>query len=208
MMQRGRAAPERARGSRGRGDGGTTVLVGHRGRRGIRPGARAVRRVGLAAPAASGGLFPRLARLALAAGLLAALGASSALIYPAAVAGALVLLGAVVVASAAFSHAGGWHTVMTSVPPSALSLIRPAGDPGVPWPGLLFGIPVLGFYYWCTNQCIVQRVLSARTLEHGRAGALFAGFLSCRCCSSWCCLAPARSCSSRISRELIWSIRR
>src|SRR5947208_4951388 len=66
MMQRGRAAPERARGSRGRGDGGTTVLVGHRGRRGIRPGARAVRRVGLAAPAASGGLFPRLARLALA----------------------------------------------------------------------------------------------------------------------------------------------
>src|SRR5438309_5958588 len=66
MMQRGRAAPERARGSRGRGDGGTAVLVGHRGRRGIRPGARAVRRVGLAAPAASGGLFPRLARLALA----------------------------------------------------------------------------------------------------------------------------------------------
>ncbi|MBV8974097.1 MAG: hypothetical protein JOY74_03165, partial [Sinobacteraceae bacterium] len=49
--------------------------------------------------------------------------------------------------------------------------------PGVPWPGLLFGIPVLGFYYWCTNQFIVQRVLSARTLEHGRAGALFAGAL-------------------------------
>jgi SSS family solute:Na+ symporter len=36
---------------------------------------------------------------------------------------------------------------------------------------------VLGFYYWCTNQFIVQRVLSARTLEHGRAGALFAGAL-------------------------------
>src|SRR5256884_3394801 len=296
MMQRGRAAPERARGSRGRGDGGTAVLVGHGLRRGIRPGARAVRRVGLAAPAASGGLFPRLARLALAgdrpgaarlehllkrprrtcrrrlrdrdlgirlrvvggghpgvlcvfllpfvlssrvytmpeflerrydgrarlyfaaltlflsvtvdaaaalysgslvirvlfpgsplwviivalagaAGLYTVLGGLRAVIYTEAVQGVLILFGAVVIASAAFSHAGGWHTVMTSVPPSALSLIRPAGDPGVPWPGLLFGIPVLGFYYWCTNQCIVQRVLSARTLEHGRAGALFAGFL-------------------------------
>jgi SSS family solute:Na+ symporter len=66
---------------------------------------------------------------------------------------------------------------MTAVPPEKLSLIRPPGDPGVPWPGLLFGIPVLGFYYWCTNQFIVQRALSARTLEDGRAGVLFAGLL-------------------------------
>jgi SSS family solute:Na+ symporter len=65
---------------------------------------------------------------------------------------------------------------MNGVPAGTLSLIRPIGDAGVPWPGL-FGIPVLGFYYWCTNQFIVQRVLSARTLEHGRAGALFAGAL-------------------------------
>jgi SSS family solute:Na+ symporter len=56
-------------------------------------------------------------------------------------------------------------------------LIRPVGDPGVPWPGLLLGIPLLGFYYWCTNQFIVQRILSAQDLDHGRSGALFAGLL-------------------------------
>jgi SSS family solute:Na+ symporter len=89
----------------------------------------------------------------------------------------LLFVGATVIAVTAFSRAGGWHAVMTGVPPGAVSLIRPIGDAGVPWPGLLFGIPVLGFYYWCTNQFIVQRLLSARTLEHGRAGALFAGAL-------------------------------
>jgi SSS family solute:Na+ symporter len=47
----------------------------------------------------------------------------------------------------------------------------------VPWPGLLFGIPILGFYYWCTNQNIVQCVLTARSVEHARWGTLFAGLL-------------------------------
>jgi solute:Na+ symporter, SSS family len=66
---------------------------------------------------------------------------------------------------------------MSGVSPAAISLIRPADDPGVPWPGLLLGIPLLGFYYWCTNQSIVQRMLSAKNIEHARWGALFAGLL-------------------------------
>jgi SSS family solute:Na+ symporter len=115
--------------------------------------------------------------LAGAAGLYTLLGGLRAVIYTETVQAVLLFVGATVIAIAAFSRAGGWHAVTTSVPPGALSLIRPVGDAGVPWPGLLFGIPVLGFYYWCTNQFIVQRVLSARTLEHGRAGALFAGAL-------------------------------
>lgn len=115
--------------------------------------------------------------LAGAAGLYTLLGGLRAVIYTETVQAVLLFVGATVIAIAAFSRAGGWHAVMNGVPPGAVSLIRPIGDPGVPWPGLLFGIPVLGFYYWCTNQFIVQRVLSARTLEHGRAGALFAGAL-------------------------------
>ena len=122
-------------------------------------------------------LWTIIAALAAAAGLYTVLGGLRAVIYTEVAQGILLFLGAVVVAVAAFTHAGGWHTVMTSVPHEKLSLIRPVGDPGVPWPGLLFGIPVLGFYYWCTNQFIVQRALSARSLEHGRAGALFAGLL-------------------------------
>ena len=58
-----------------------------------------------------------------------------------------------------------------------LSLIRPLDEPGVPWLGLFTGLPLLGFYFWCTNQFMVQRVLSAKNLQHGRLGSLFAGLL-------------------------------
>jgi SSS family solute:Na+ symporter len=122
-------------------------------------------------------LWSIVAVLAGAAGLYTLLGGLRAVMYTETVQAVVMIAGAIVIAVTAFSRAGGWHAVMTGVDPAALSLIRPLGDPGVPWPGLLFGIPVLGFYYWCTNQFIVQRVLSARSLDDGRWGALFAGVL-------------------------------
>ena len=70
-----------------------------------------------------------------------------------------------------------------------LSLVRPTGDTWgefllgtggdgfMPWTGLLLGAPILGFYFWANNQFMVQRVLGAKDLNHGRWGALFAGLL-------------------------------
>jgi len=58
-----------------------------------------------------------------------------------------------------------------------LSMVRPAGDGFMPWTGLLFGAPILGFYFWANNQFMVQRVLGAKDVNHGRWGALFAGLL-------------------------------
>lgn len=57
------------------------------------------------------------------------------------------------------------------------SLVRPGNDEFMPWWGLLSGVPLLGFYFWANNQFMVQRVLGAKDLNHGRWGALFAGFL-------------------------------
>ena len=50
-------------------------------------------------------------------------------------------------------------------------------DPDFPWTGIVFGAPILGIWYWCTDQYIVQRVLSARNLDHAQGGAILAGFL-------------------------------
>jgi len=118
-----------------------------------------------------------VALLAGTAGLYATLGGLRAVIYTEAVQAVVLMLGALMISIGAFSRAGGWHAVMRGVDPAAISLIRPIGDPGVPWPGLLLGIPLLGFYYWCTNQSIVQRMLSAKNIDHARWGALFAGLL-------------------------------
>ncbi|MHA7055989.1 sodium:solute symporter [Aquimarina sp. M1] len=57
------------------------------------------------------------------------------------------------------------------------SLVRPSNDEFMPWWGLLTGVPLLGFYFWANNQFMVQRVLGAKDLNHGRWGALFAGLL-------------------------------
>ncbi len=59
----------------------------------------------------------------------------------------------------------------------AFSMVRPSGDEFMPWWGLLTGVPLLGFYFWANNQFMVQRVLGAKDLNHGRWGALFAGLL-------------------------------
>ncbi|OPZ10103.1 MAG: Sodium/glucose cotransporter [Alphaproteobacteria bacterium ADurb.BinA280] len=115
--------------------------------------------------------------LALSAGIYTMAGGLRAVMVTETVQALVLLLAAVLISVFAFDKAGGWDAVMQAVDPAKLSLIRPANDPGVPWTGLLFGVPLLGFYFWCTNQFMAQRILSARNLNHGRWGSLFAGLL-------------------------------
>ncbi len=70
-----------------------------------------------------------------------------------------------------------WSNVVQNAPEEHFSLIRPADDDAMPWVGLIFGVPILGFWYWCTNQYIMQRVLGARSISHARWGVMLAGFL-------------------------------
>jgi solute:Na+ symporter, SSS family len=72
---------------------------------------------------------------------------------------------------------GGFDALMAGTEPSRLMLIRPASDDHLPWTGLVTGLPLIGFYFWCTNQYMVQKVLAAKSLDHGRWGSLFAGGL-------------------------------
>jgi SSS family solute:Na+ symporter len=115
--------------------------------------------------------------LAAAAGLYTIAGGLRAVLRTEVVQAGVLFGGAAVVAWRATAAAGGWPAVVAGVDPAMLSLLRPASDPAVPWPGLVTGIPLLGFYYWCANQMIVQRVLSASDLDQGRSGVLFAGLL-------------------------------
>jgi SSS family solute:Na+ symporter len=85
--------------------------------------------------------------------------------------------GAVTVTVAGLAALGGWDVMVQSVGPDFLSLWRPATDPDFPWTGILFGAPILGVWYWCTDQFIVQRVLSARNQDQARRGSLFGGYL-------------------------------
>ncbi|MEO0898478.1 MAG: sodium:solute symporter [Bacteroidota bacterium] len=105
-------------------------------------------------------------------------GGLSSVIHTEVVQAVLLLVGSALVTLYALQEAGGWAEVVAQTPPEDLSLIRPMDDPSVPWLGLVLGIPLLGFYYWCTNQSIVQRTLSAKNVNHGRKGALLAALLN------------------------------
>ena len=107
-----------------------------------------------------------------------AAGGLRAVVYTDVMQAIVLLLGAAVLAWAVFGqYDHSWAQVVARVPASHLSLIRPVGDPGVPWPGLLTGLPIVGFYYWTMNQYIIQRVLGARDLPAAGRGAALAALL-------------------------------
>ncbi|MGF1450492.1 MAG: sodium:solute symporter [Opitutales bacterium] len=128
-------------------------------------------------------LFPEtdlgilIAVLAVLAGIYTLAGGLAAVIYTDFIQTVFLLIGAVVITVVGYHEVGGWEGMTQGLEPGSLSLIQPIGDPSMPWPGLLLGVPILGFYFWCTNQFMAQRILSAKNLEHGRAGALLAGAL-------------------------------
>ncbi|WP_258103419.1 sodium:solute symporter [Marinoscillum sp. MHG1-6] len=59
-----------------------------------------------------------------------------------------------------------------------MKLLRPMDDSSVPWLGMLVGIPILGLFFWGNNQQLVQRVLTAKSVDEGRKGVLLVGFLT------------------------------
>ena len=89
----------------------------------------------------------------------------------------ILIGGALTVTLAGLAAVGGWEVLVETAGPGFLSMWRPATDPDFPWTGIIFGAPILGVWYWCTDQFIVQRVLSARSEDHARRGSLFGAWL-------------------------------
>ncbi len=90
----------------------------------------------------------------------------------------VLLAGAVCITAIGFHMVGGWSELRTHVHPVNLSILRSSNDPtGITWYAVFLGYPVLGVWYWCTDQTIVQRVLGAKDENHARLGPLFAGFI-------------------------------
>ncbi|AEW00058.1 sodium:solute symporter [Niastella koreensis] len=94
----------------------------------------------------------------------------------------VLLAGAIIITVICFQKTGGWHSFTQTLSDThnldKLSMIRPVGDAsGLSWQSVFLGYPVLGIWYWCADQTIVQRVLGAKDVNHGRAGALFCGVI-------------------------------
>ncbi|MBN1292962.1 MAG: sodium:solute symporter [Candidatus Latescibacteria bacterium] len=90
----------------------------------------------------------------------------------------VLIIGAVCITFIAYTKLGGWSELAANVDPVKLTVLRSADDPsGLPWYSVFLGYPVIGLWYWCADQTIVQRVLGAKDENHARVGPLFAGFI-------------------------------
>lgn len=94
----------------------------------------------------------------------------------------VLLAGAAVITAACFHKMGGWNamteTLLQHNEGAKLQMLRPHGDSSqLPWYAVFLGYPVLGIWYWCADQTIVQRILGAKDENHARIGPLFCGFI-------------------------------
>lgn len=104
-------------------------------------------------------------------------GGLAAVIYTDLVQTIILIIGAVLLTVIGLDKVGGMGAMRHLVPANYMHMIKPMSDPDFPWTGIFFGAPILGIWYWCTDQVIVQRVLSAKDEGHAKAGTIFAGFL-------------------------------
>ena len=84
--------------------------------------------------------------------------------------------GSILITVFGLNEIGGWQSMVETSRDSAMSLWRSASDTEYPWTAILFGAPILGIWYWCTDQFIVQRALAARNISLARKATIFADF--------------------------------
>ncbi|WP_422858515.1 sodium:solute symporter [Flagellimonas sp. S174] len=113
-------------------------------------------------------------------GIYTIIGGMKAVIYTETLQTIILILGSIIITVLGLNEIGGW-TAMTEtvkeVSPEHFNMWRPMSDPDFPWTGLLIGGTIVGIWYWCTDQYIVQRTLAANNIKIGRRGAIFGAYL-------------------------------
>ncbi len=126
-------------------------------------------------------------------GLYTTFGGMKAVLYTSVLQTPILLAGSIAILVIGLTQLGGWDNLMEIVRATPAtypdhpeyisnvdnmgSLIRSAKDPVYPWTGVILGSAIIGFWYWCTDQFIVQRVLSGRDMKQARRGTIFGAYL-------------------------------
>ncbi|MBO0343294.1 MAG: sodium:solute symporter [Bacteroidota bacterium] len=110
-------------------------------------------------------------------GVYTVLGGMRAVVYTETLQAIILVIGAAALTIIGLDHVGGWESMKQTVTPEYLNMWRSASDPDFPWPSLLIASTITGIWYWCTDQYIVQRALTAKNIKEGRRGTIFGALL-------------------------------
>jgi SSS family solute:Na+ symporter len=104
-------------------------------------------------------------------------GGLHAVMHTEAIQAIVLLLGSLILLVVGLDKVGGWNALITSIPKEKLNMFPPLSDPEFPWLGILIASPIVGIWYWCTDQHIVQRCLAGKNEREARRGTIFAAYL-------------------------------
>ncbi|WP_316812664.1 sodium:solute symporter [Pedobacter heparinus] len=127
-------------------------------------------------------MYNSIIAIALVTGLYTIIGGLRAVVVTETIQSVVLIAGAIIITTFSWNKLGGWEHLTTTLQQNnamhKLSMIRPIGDQsGMSWIAVFLGYPVLGIWYWCADQTIVQRALGAKDENHAKAGVLFCGFI-------------------------------
>ena len=111
-------------------------------------------------------------------------GGLSAVVFTDAIQTVILIAAAIILTGIGLHEVGGVAALHAKLDPSMFSMVKPATDPDLPWPGVFFGVFLVGTFYFSMDQVLVQRVFAAKNLNEGRLGATGWPSSSCRrsCC--------------------------
>jgi solute:Na+ symporter, SSS family len=121
--------------------------------------------------------YTSAAVMVVATGIYTIFGGLAAVIYTELLQAIVLLGGAIALTAIGLEQAGGFEGLRAALPADFFHMMKPMSDPNFPWTGIFIGAPILGIWYWCTDQVIVQRVLGAKSEEDARGGAILCGAL-------------------------------
>ena len=110
-------------------------------------------------------------------GLYTIFGGLRAVMYTEALQAVVLLGGSIILTISGLIELGGWNNLVGAVTKDHLNMFLPLSNPDFPWLGILFASPIVGIWYWCTDQHIVQRCLAGRDEQQARRGTIFAAYL-------------------------------
>jgi len=105
------------------------------------------------------------------------IGGMKAVIYTETLQTIILIAGSIIITYLGLQEIGGWDNLRAVAGSDHFNMWRPISDPDFPWTGMLFGGTIVGVWYWCTDQYIVQRTLAANNIKIGRRGAIFGAYL-------------------------------
>lgn len=122
-------------------------------------------------------IFTSAVAIVLLTGIYTLVGGFSAVIRTQVFQGIMLFLGGLVLTIFGLNEVGGFSGLAAKLPAEHFQMFKGIDDPDFPWTGIIFGAPIIAFWYWCADHYMVQRILGAKSINDARSGTIFTAFL-------------------------------